>query len=208
MKFANIIVIGGPISVGKSTLASSLGMPQIPELNENDKIQMVLLEDTYHKGLRISQEIIEVFFLNNRIEKYKLYANTPHTHILDRSILESLWFAKENLGKKSFEYFKKLWTSEVKDLFQKYGKPKKYFLLTMDWETFENRFFKRGRNIEVENFQKNKTFFKKHIKEYENYMKDIFAEFEIPYIILKTDDKTPEEIKMDVLSRIGDIDVN
>jgi len=59
---ANLIVVGGPISAGKSTLVSALDFPQVPELNENDKLQDLMLEETYSSG-RVSSDVIEFYFL-------------------------------------------------------------------------------------------------------------------------------------------------
>lgn len=194
---ANLFVVGGPISVGKSTLVDSLDFPQVPELDEGNKLQMILLENTYSKK-RVAAEVIELFFLQTRIEKYKEFSNTLNTHILDRSIFESLWFAKENMDEKSFQYFKKLWIAEIKELIKNFGKPKLYILLTMDWETFKHRFFLRGRNVEVKNFESNETFFKKHIKEYEEHMKKIFIDFNINHAVINTDNMSAEEVKEQV----------
>ena len=182
----NLIIVGGPISVGKSTLISSLHFSQVPEINENDRIQMLMLENTYNKG-KVAPEVIEHYFLEVRKRKYMNYSQNSKTHILDRSIFESLWFSKENMNSQSFVYFKKLWTSEVQELISKFGKPKLYILLTMNWNTFKNRFFKRGRNVEIDNFQKNKEFFKKHINEYEKHMIKIFERFNINYVKISTD---------------------
>ena len=44
MKSANLVVVGGPISVGKSSLVNSLNMPQVPEIDETDELQNILQE--------------------------------------------------------------------------------------------------------------------------------------------------------------------
>lgn len=190
---ANLLVIGGPISVGKSTLVNSIDLPKVPELNEDDDIQMILLENTYQKG-RVAPEVIEFFFLQSRSKKYIDFSNSLITHVFDRSIFESLWFAKGNMDSKSFNHFKKLWKSQIEKLIKDAGKPKLYILLTMNWKTFKNRLFDRGRKVEVENFKQNKSFFKNHINEYEEHMKDIFKMFDINYKIIPTDEKSPDAI--------------
>ncbi len=190
---ANLIVVGGPISVGKSTLVSSLDFPQVPELNDNDKLQELMLEGTYAKN-RVSPEVIEFYFLIQRIKKYKNFSNTLTTHVLDRSIFESLWFAKASMSESSFAKFEKLWELEVLDLIKEYGKPKLYILLTMNWETFEERIFLRGREVEVKNFQENKGFFKQHVEDYEKHMISIFEKFDLKYKKIETDKLNPEII--------------
>ena len=193
MKLANLIIVGGPISVGKSTLAASLGLPQIPELEENNKLQDILLEQTYVKG-RVSPEVIEYFFLEIRKYKYAKYSNNLETNILDRSIFESLWFAKENMDELSFAHFKKLWKSTIDELIKEFGKPKLYILLTMKWDTFVDRLFQRGRDVEVKNFQSNEEFFRKHIKEYEQHMIEIFEMFNLNYKKIETDKYNAQQV--------------
>ncbi len=190
---ANLIVVGGPISAGKSTLVSAIDFPQVPELNENDKLQDLMLEETYSSG-RVSSDVIEFYFLIERIKKYKEFSNTITTHVLDRSIFESLWFAKGNISESGYKKFYKLWEKEVNGLIELHGKPKLYILLTMEWDTFKERIFLRGRDVEVKNFQENEEFFKMHIKEYELHMTEIFEKFGINYKKIKTDNSSPEEI--------------
>ena len=201
---ANFIVVGGPISVGKSTLTKSLGMPQIDELDDNDKIQMLMLENTYKKG-RVAPEVIEHYFLEIRRKKYKEYANTLQTHVFDRSIFESLWFAKGNMTRKSRNHFEKLWEAEIKELIEEVGKPKLYILLTMEWKTFMERIFSRGREVEVKNFVDNEDFFRRHIMEYENHMIEIFEKFDINYIKIKTDKLSHEEVNKIAMKKIKEM---
>lgn len=198
----NLIVIGGPISVGKSTLLDSLPYVQVSELDGNDDLQMLLLEKTYDKG-RVHAEVIESYFLINRSNKYREFAKEINTCVLDRSIFESLWFAKGNMTQKSYDHFENLWESEINSLIEEFGKPKMYILLTMNWDTFKNRLFSRGRDVEVINFQENEKFFKKHIAEYEEHMTWVFEKFDINYKKIKTDDLNQEEVLKEALEIIG-----
>ena len=193
MDLANFIVVGGPISVGKSTLVSSLPFVQVPELDNDDEILMLLLENTYSKE-RVSAEVIETYFLELRKKKYSDFSNSLTTHVFDRSIFESLWFAKGNMSKKSFKHFEVLWEKEILDLIKTHGKPKMYILLTMNWETFKKRLFERGREVEVKNFQANEEFFKQHIKEYEQHMIEVFKKFDINYSNIETDNKNASSV--------------
>lgn len=193
MKKANLIIIGGPISAGKSTLAQRLGFPQTPELDENDILQKLFLEYTYNKE-RVAPEVIEFYFMKKREENYAKYANTLQTHVLDRSIFESLWFARENLEEKSFKYFYKVWKSFIEDLMEQYGKPKLYIILLISWDTFKDRIFERGREVEVKNFHANKEFFKHHIETYETHMREVFELFDINHKFIDTNNKTQDEV--------------
>ncbi|MCP4337276.1 MAG: deoxynucleoside kinase [Mycoplasma sp.] len=193
MKQANLIIVGGPISVGKSTLVSLLPWPSVSELDEKDEIQKLMLENTYKKG-RVHPTVIENYFLQKRRQKYELNADKKQISILDRSIFESLWFAKSNMNNNDFKNFEKLWRNTIKQLIKDFGKPKIYILLTCSWDTFKKRIFKRGRLVELSNFNSNEVFFKNHIKEYENHMKSIFEEFQINYMKIETDSLSTQEV--------------
>ena len=189
----NLLVIGGPISVGKSTLVNSINFNKVHELNDSDEIQMKLLEYTYNKG-RVAPEVIEFYFLELRRIKYLEHAKDNKPWVLDRSIFESLIFAKEKMNSKSFQYFKKLWENQILNLIKEVGKPKLYLLLSMSWETFMNRLFKRGREVETNNFNENKKFFEEHIMEYEKHMISVFEKFKLNYKIIKTDNLNSDEV--------------
>ncbi len=204
LESANLIIVGGPISVGKSTLVSSLPWPSVPELDNNDEIQKLLLENTYKKG-RVHPAVIENHFLQLRRKKYEDYAFGITPSILDRSIFESLWFAKGNMKDKTFKHFKTLWSDTISDLIKEFGKPKIYILLTCSWDVFKERLFKRARQVEISNFSANEDFFKLHIKEYESHMIEIFEKFKINYLIINTDNMTPEEIRNFVMKKVGDL---
>ena len=198
----NLIVVGGPISVGKSTVVQTLPYIPVSELDDDNELQMILLEQTYDKG-RVAPEVIESFFLINRSNKYKEFSKKTKAHVLDRSIFESLWFAKGNMNKKSFDHFETLWNAEINDLIKNYGKPKIYILLTMNWKTFKQRLFTRGRNVEIKNFKNNKVFFKKHINEYEKHMICVFEKFGIKYAKVHTDKMNQDQVLESVLKQIG-----
>ncbi len=57
-KYANLIVVGGPVAVGKSTLVSSLGYPYVDELIEGNVVQEEILKGTY-SGNRVSPEVVQ-----------------------------------------------------------------------------------------------------------------------------------------------------
>ena len=197
-----IIIVGGPISAGKSTLVNSLDFPKVPELDPNDSLQKIMLKYTYEKQ-RVAPEVIELFFLEKRWNIYRHYSKKNKIYVLDRSIFESLWFAKENLNKSSYDHFKKLWEKELAELLKRYGKPQLYILLLLNWSNFKDRIFKRGRTVEINNFEKNKSFFKKHIKEYEEFMIKIFERFQINYYKIDANKNSIEEVHKMAREQVG-----
>ena len=68
-KEANLIIVGGTIAAGKSTLVDGLanrrGFFPVPELRENDKVQEIILEKLY-EGTRIHNATIQYYFITNR----------------------------------------------------------------------------------------------------------------------------------------------
>lgn len=192
-RIANFIVVGGPIAVGKSTLVKGLGFPKVDELDDNDSLQEVLLENTYSRK-RVPAEIIEMFFLEKRKEKYQKFSNTLVTHVFDRSIIETYLFAKEKLSERSFEHFEVLFEAEVAELFREYGKPKLYIFLTYDWDTFYDRLVKRSRGQEMRNFTSNIDFFQHHVQTYAPEMVKMMEKYELNYKVIDTTHLTPDEV--------------
>lgn len=201
---ANFIAVGGPISVGKSTLVEKLPFPMVSELEKGDELQEILLENTYKKG-RVPAEVIEQYFLQLRKKRYEEFSQTLQTYVFDRSIFESLWFAKQNMNKKSYTYFEKLWKSEIDDLIKNHGKPQLYILLTMNWDTFKNRLFTRGRDVEVINFSANEEFFRMHVNEYERHMIDVFDMFGIDYLKIDTDNLNAQQVYEVAIKRVNEV---
>lgn len=201
---ANFIAVGGPISVGKSTLVEKLPFPMVSELEKGDELQEILLENTYKKG-RVPAEVIEQYFLQLRKKRYEEFSQTLQTYVFDRSIFESLWFAKQNMNEKSYTYFEKLWKSEIDDLIKNHGKPQLYILLTMNWDTFKNRLFTRGRDVEVINFSANEEFFRMHVNEYERHMIDVFDMFGIDYLKIDTDNLNAQQVYEVAIKRVNEV---
>lgn len=202
---ANVIVVGGPISVGKSTLVERLHFPIVQELEKGDELQEILLENTYKKG-RVPAEVIEQYFLQLRKKRYEEYSQTLQTYVFDRSIFESLWFAKQNMSKKSYAHFEKLWEAEINDLIKSHGKPMLYILLTMNWDTFKNRLFARGRDVEVINFSANEEFFRLHVNEYEKHMIEVFNKFGLEYLKIDTDNLNADQVYEMAMKRIAEVE--
>ncbi|MCR8612878.1 MAG: deoxynucleoside kinase [Mycoplasma sp.] len=193
MELNNLIIIGGQISAGKSTLIEKLELPFVPELDENNPIQKLILKATYTK-YNLAPIIVEMYFLKIREKYYKKHAANKTTTLLDRSIFESLWFAKKNLPESDKKFFRNYWQENVESLVKEFGKPKLYLLLVCDWDTFKKRIHKRSRKIEIENFNKNATFFQEHILNYQKDIKKILDKFEINYKVIDTSNMNEEEV--------------
>ena len=194
MKQANSIIIGGPVAVGKSTLVKNLKLPSVQELDKNDKLQSALLQGMM-EGDGISAYLFQFDMLINRNRLYKKRMETGILHVFDRSIFEDKLFAFNRFGDEQaiWDYYLKIWREEVKDMLS-FGVPKLYIVLICSWETFKDRVYKRSRESEINNFEKNREIFKYQIQNYQKFMQEIFTEFEIPNVFVNTDDLNEEQV--------------
>lgn len=195
MKFANAIVIGGPIAVGKSTLVGALPFEAVQELDPNDELQKLLLEQMY-EGDPIAPQVFQLDMLLTRFDKYKALANRETLTVFDRSIFEDQFFAMNLLKNYAniWEYYNSIWEDKVEELINEVGVPKLYILLECDWESFKERIFARNREAETANFQKNESYFKNMISTYVDFMTASFKKYNIPYIVINTDKLNKLEI--------------
>lgn len=208
----NIIVIGGTIASGKSTLANDLSeklnLEMFQELDENNKVQDLFLECTYSKSVHMNPLLIELYFLLKRKDLYVKHSQERKDVIFDRSLIESLWFAKENLNSDNYEWYKKYWKDTIEKVMQECGKPKKYIILSSDWNTFESRIRNRGHNNEIDYFDKNRSFFEKHINEYNEFLINILEDLNINYDLINTSQLTSEIVFDKVKNIISMLEIN
>ncbi len=195
MKFANAIVIGGPIAVGKSTLVGALPFEAVQELDPNDELQKLLLEQMY-EGDPIAPQVFQLDMLLTRFDKYQALANRKSLTVFDRSIFEDQFFALNLLKNYAniWEYYNSIWEDKVQELISDIGIPKLYILLECDWESFRERIFARNREAETANFQKNEAYFKNMISTYTAFMTASFQKYNIPYVVVNTDKMSKLEI--------------
>jgi len=198
-KEANLIIVGGTIAAGKSTLveniAKATGWEPVQELRENDRIQDLVLEKLY-EGTRLHQDTVQYYFISNRYKQYKEVHNKLITSILDRGIWEDWFFAKLLMAneERSYKHYIALWESTIDKILKLYGKPKAYIYTKVDWENFEKRVFGRNREAEIKNFHANKEYFKKLLDEYTNNFVDLLKKWDIEPIIIDTVKLNQEQV--------------
>lgn len=195
-KTANVIIVGGTIAAGKSTLVNELskhyGWYAVPELREGDEIQEIILKKLYEGG-RIHLATVQYYFITNRFKQYQENSNGLVTSILDRGIWEDWIFAKLLMKSepKSYEHYKVLWTKTVERILEEFGAPKAYVYLKVDWDTFRKRIYNRNREAEINNFARNEEYFKELLTEYVTNFTDLLRKWGVNVIEIDTD-------KMDV----------
>lgn len=211
IKISNSIVIGGMIAFGKSTLASKIhesieDSKIVYELNDEDQLMHLLLEKMYErKNNTLYGSVFQLYFILNRFDNYKNSCNGKNLTIFDRSIFEDWLFAHENIVRPSvFSYYDSLWKDVANELIYQYGVPKLYVILSGNWSLFKERLFKRDRKIEIDNFEKNRTYFKKLLEIYEDYMINVCKDFGIDYIVVDAT-KSVDELSQIVLEKVNSL---
>ncbi|AAB96099.1 deoxynucleoside kinase [Mycoplasmoides pneumoniae] len=204
-KIANAVVVGGMIAFGKTTIAESLakhlkGSKVIYELEEQDQLADLLLAKMYERNDELLYApLFQLYFTLNRFNKYRKECNNKTPTIFDRSIFEDWLFAKQNIHRPSiFTYYNHLWNGIVKELIFKHGIPALYVILEGDWELFEQRLFQRNRKVEIDNFAKNKDYFKNLYKIYGEFIKNVCYDFGISHCIVNAN-QSVESITKQVL---------
>ena len=207
-KISNAIVIGGPISVGKTSIVNLLPFVAIHELDPNDELQNILLEQMY-KGDEVASQVFQLDILLTRFDKYKEFANSEKPHVFDRSILEDKIFAYLQLknNKNVWNYYESIFNDRLNEMINEIGVPRIYIHLSLNWETFKKRTFKRNRISEVQNFEKNEKYFKKIIEIYDDYMIKKYKKYNIPYYLIDTNDKGIEEVEKIIRLKLKEVGV-
>lgn len=207
-KIANIVIIGGTIAAGKSTLvanlASTLNWLAVPELRDGDVIQEIILKKLY-EGNRLHMSTVQYYFITNRYKQYEDCSKENITSILDRGIWEDWIFSKmlmEKVEPKSYEHYKELWRSTIEKVIAKFGLPKAYIFLTVDWATFRERIYSRNREAEIQNFARNEDYFKALLHEYNTTFVDLLKQWDIDPIVIDTVKLNKQQVTEEVLNQL------
>ena len=198
-KEANLIIVGGTIAAGKSTLVEGLarekGFSPVPELRKDDLVQEIILQKLY-EGTRIHKATVQYYFIANRYRQYKEDSGGLVTSILDRGIWEDWFFAillMEN-EPKSYQHYIELWKSTINKILKLYGYPRAYLYVKVNWKNFKHRIFSRGREAEIRNFSENEEYFKKLLNKYINEFENLLREWDIEPITIDTNKLDKKEV--------------
>lgn len=201
IKISNSYAIGGMIGAGKSTLSRALAQEidadVVFELNEDDKLQNLLLEKLY-EGDKTSAIAFQVYFFCSRFDNYKDGIFNNNLTVFDRTIFEDRLFAHQNMTSDPvmFGFYDSMWHDKVKELIYSVGVPKLYIILDLKWEEFKDRIFRRGRKSEVDNFSKNESYFKSIHSVYLRYLVDVCQVYGINHIIIDASLTTDQQIHL------------
>ncbi len=202
------IAIGGMIAAGKTTLSDALSKKinakVLYEINDNDNTQMILLNDLYERKPDAGT-VFQIYQLLKRINQYEQAAKQDVPIILDRVFFEDRLFAHENMLDSIINYchYDRFWEAKANETIEKVGLPQLYVILKIDWDTFKDRVFKRGRKSEIDNFSLNEKYFQKLNSVYVPYLEKTCIRYGIPYLILEANMDTEQKIKL-ILDKINE----
>lgn len=200
------IAVGGMIASGKTTLvknlSQSLNFDQLDEFKQGDEVFNTLLEWLY-KGYEDVEMLLQVYFLHKH---YKTQLEKANDVIVDRHIIEHWLFAQENLKEKPqvLNFYNGLFHQYMNQVIQ----PDIYFILDMDFDTFESRIMQRGRPQEIDNYEQNKNYFKALLKSYKEKLIAQCTIYDIPYVIIDVNEQTETETLKKALNHIDALKTN
>jgi deoxyadenosine/deoxycytidine kinase len=197
------LAVGGMIASGKSTLASQLSyhyhLPLIEEFTKDDEVFPMLLKWLY-EGKPNVEMLLQIYFIHNQWLKHK---EMGEVYIVDRDVIEHWIFAQVNLRKhpEVLNMYNGLYHAYMNSI----KLPDLYVILGVNFDNFKKRIMERGRKEEIENFEKNETYFKDLLANYAELLRAQCVIYNIPYIIINTNGKTTKEITEEVIRRIDNV---
>ena len=186
------ISVGGMIASGKSTLVQRLGealnLPVMEEFERDDEVFNTLLRWLYEQKNNVEM-LLQIYFIHNHWLNQVKYEGS---FIVDRDLVEHWLFAQHNL--KNMPTIMNMYNGVFHAYMNQVKHPDLYLILDVDWDNFESRILARGREQEIENFDKNKTYFKNLLSDYTKKVAAQCAVYEIPYVIINTNGITEDEV--------------
>lgn len=155
----NIIVIGGMIGAGKSTITKMLStemnyQPVYESVEDNEILKLFYTSTPEEQAKRRYPFLLQLEFLNSRYSVIKESLMTNKNVVMDRSIYEDWYFAKinyeiGNISQQEFNIYEKLLNNmmeEIESLPKK--SPDLMVYLKISFEKTMERIGKRGRTFE------------------------------------------------------------
>ena len=196
-----LLVVGGMIGLGKSSVAKILGEHFQSDVfyesvDDNPLLPLFYSESEEEIQRKRYPFLLQLYFLNTRFKSIK-EALVNDNNVLDRSIYEDLYFAKKNmeLGRISqleMDIYENLLNNMMEEL---ESLPKKapdiMIYLKGSFETVMNRIKLRGRDFEVDDSLKEYYHFL--WKDYDNWVKNHYKASEVLVIDMNVMDVVNNE---------------
>lgn len=188
--FWDMIVVDGPVGVGKTVLMNILKEKKRYIPFEEPVINNTLLEKFYHDRKRYSFPL-QVLFLNKRFKDIKAASKIENT-IMDRSIYGDVIFAKllHTNGEMSTEEYE-LYLELFENMLEHVKAPRLMIYLEASVDEAVRRINKRGRDYE-------KIVERDYWQNLNNYYREYFAQYSIsPLLKINVDNLDFENNKED-----------
>lgn len=197
-----VIAISGMIGSGKSTLATKLSKHYqnshlVEEFANDDPVFNCFLKWLYEKepniDIAFQSYIIESLtdtFLKEEakfLDKFKDHKNG--FMILDRFNIEHYIFAVITLEKKEPKYLK-AFDAMFKYIVDSNLNPDLAIYLDANYDTIKDRILRRGRNVEIDNYDANEAYFQRLHELYKPLFIKLCEFYKIPYKIVNTNNKS------------------
>jgi deoxyadenosine/deoxycytidine kinase len=200
------ISVGGMIASGKSTLVQKLGahlnLPVMEEFEKDDEVFNTLLRWLYEQKDNVEM-LLQIYFIHNHWLNQNKYDNN---FIVDRDLVEHWLFAHHNL--QTMPTIMNMYNGVFHAYMNQVTKPDLYIILDLDWDNFVSRVMERGRQQEIDNFDKNKNYFKKLLSDYTKKIAAQCAVYDIPYVIINTNNISEQEVFEQSLKAIEELVFN
>lgn len=183
-----VITVAGMISAGKSSLTEMIS-ERYNSLARYEEIPEILSK--WYGDARVVTEgeripfLTQLTFLTQRMNSIRdcRTSDSPSFAVLDRSIYEDRLFGKlawedGGISDSEWEVYETLVNTMWKELeLIPQIHPDLTVYIRISFETFYKRIMKRGRSIEVENYDKNEAYFHKLWSRYDDYMFNEYQKF-------------------------------
>ncbi|APJ38531.1 deoxynucleoside kinase [Mycoplasmopsis pullorum] len=207
-----LIGISGMISSGKSTLTKNLvkhyqdNCLYLNEYEENDEVFNTFLKWLYSgkKNISLGFQCFVVENHLNRVDRIleefhdlKMKKNSDFI-FLDRFSLEHYIFAMinfENAQSRFFNAYQKAFEVAV----TKKQLPNFVLYLDLDFSTFKDRLFARGRAVEIKNWDLNEEYFKVLHQAYQDHFINLCQKYKIDYAIIDTNNLNAREVTKEAI---------
>ncbi|WP_406614490.1 deoxynucleoside kinase [Mycoplasma corogypsi] len=202
-----LIGISGMIGSGKSVLSKKLvnhykkNSLLLQEFSDDDEVFTTMLKWLYERKPNFDATF-QVYVLEYHLglvekikAKFKKREMDQNKDIifLDRFVAEHYVFATVNL-KHCEEKIKKAYDSFFNCMVTKDNLPEYAIFLDVSFENFKERLFNRGRQVEIDSFDKNKKYFKNLLAIYKETFIKVAEKFGVKYQIIDTNGKSELEV--------------
>ncbi|QGZ97768.1 AAA family ATPase [Mycoplasma sp. NEAQ87857] len=210
-----LIGISGMISSGKSELSKKLikhygkNALLLQEFSKEDEVFNTMLRWLYERkpnfDITFQTYILEYHLalveqIRNKFIKKGLNEQSDFL-FLDRFAAEHYIFASVNLDHCD-QKIKEAYDLLFDKLVTKDDIPEYAIFLDVDFEHFQQRLFKRGREVEIQGWEANKKYFKKLLSVYKDVFIKIANKYQFKYEVIDTNNLTEQEVFKIALEKI------